>query len=63
MNCANGGNNKFLNFPAFMADGRNFAEWMPQAVVNNNIRKREGILTNWQYRKFLQSNSSRDTDA
>lgn len=57
-NCYSGGNNKYLNFPANMNDGRAFSEWRPEAVVNNNIRKKNNINTNWNYRKYLQQNSN-----
>ena len=36
-----------------MADGRNFADWQPGAVINERIRQAEHIQTNWQYRKYL----------
>ena len=39
-----------------MADGRNFASWQPEAVVNDRIQKQEGIQTNWGYRQYMQRN-------
>jgi hypothetical protein len=39
-----------------MADGRNWAQWQPDAVVNNRIQKQEGITNNWNYRQYLQQN-------
>jgi hypothetical protein len=37
-----------------MSDGRNYATWQPDAVVNERIQKQEGIQNNWQYRQYLQ---------
>ena len=57
MNCTRGNNNQYYNFPPNMNDGRNFAEWQPEAVLNTTIREKHNIKTNWDYRKFLQKNS------
>jgi len=54
--CYSGSNNIHFNFPPIMADGRNFAQWQPDAVVNNRIQKQEGITNNWNYRQYLQQN-------
>ena len=55
--CYSGSNNIHFNFPPIMADGRNFATWQPEAVVNNRIRKNENIQSNWQYRQYLTNNA------
>ena len=55
--CYSGSNNIHFNFPPIMADGRNYASWQPEAVVNQRIQKTEGIKSNWAYRQFLQHNS------
>jgi hypothetical protein len=39
-----------------MNDGRNYATWQADAVVNERIQTNEGIQTNWGYRQFLQRN-------
>jgi hypothetical protein len=39
-----------------MADGRNYASWQPDAVINERIQKQEGIQNNWSYRQYLQNN-------
>ena len=39
-----------------MSDGRNFAQWQPDALVNERIQRQEGIQSNWQYRQYLQKN-------
>ncbi len=54
--CYSGSNNIDFNFPPIMKDGRNFATWQPDAVVNERIQKKEGIQSNWAYRQFLQKN-------
>jgi hypothetical protein len=54
--CYSGSNNIHFNFPPIMADGRNFASWQPEAVVNDRIQKQEGIKTNWGYRQYMQRN-------
>ena len=41
-----------------MADGRNYTNWQPGAAINESIRARENINTNWDYRAYLQQNAS-----
>ena len=55
--CYSGSNNIHFGFPPIMTDGRNYATWQPQAVVNNEIRQRENIKTNWEYRQYLTNNA------
>ena len=55
--CYSASNNIDFNYPPIMADGRNYASWQPESVINKRIQKEEGIQTNWQYRKFLQNNA------
>ncbi len=54
--CYSGSNNIDFNFPPIMNDGRNYAMWQPDAVVNERIQMKEGIQSNFAYRKFLQQN-------
>ena len=54
--CYSGSNNIDFNFPPIMADGRNYASWQPDAVINERIQREEDIKTNWGYRQFLQKN-------
>lgn len=51
-------NNIHFDSPAIMADGRTYSNWQPCAVLNENIRIRENIKTNWDYRNYLQSNAN-----
>jgi len=55
-NCYSASNNYNFNFPAIMADGRNWNQWQPDAVINNRIQTKEGIQSNWAYRQYLQNN-------
>ena len=54
--CYSGSNNIHFNYPPIMTDGRNYASWQPDAVINQRIQKQEGINNNWNYRMFLQNN-------
>jgi hypothetical protein len=54
--CYSGSNNIHFDFPPIMMDGRNFSSWQPEAVINNNIQQSESITSNWEYRKYMQSN-------
>ena len=54
--CYSGSNNIHFNVPPIMADGRNYASWQPEAVINERIQKQEGIQSNWAYRNYLQNN-------
>jgi hypothetical protein len=51
-------NNIHFNSPALMSDGRNYSSWQPTAVLNDQIRAREHIKTNWDYRAYLQKNAT-----
>lgn len=54
--CYSGSNNIHFDFPPIMADGRNYASWQPEAVINKRIQRKENITSNWQYRQFLTNN-------
>ena len=55
--CYSGSNNIHFDFPPIMSDGRNFASWQPEAVINERIQKQENINSSWQYRQFLTNNA------
>ena len=59
MACYNGSNNQYYNFPPFMNDGRNFTDLRPEAIINENIKSKQNINTNWKYRRYLQENSNK----
>lgn len=48
--------NVHQNMPPRMSDGRNFVNYQPAAVVNETLRRKEHIESNWNYRKYLQAN-------
>ena len=54
--CYSGSNNIDFNFPPLMTDGRNYASWQPEAVINERIQQKEGIKSNWQYRQYITEN-------
>ena len=56
--CYSGSNNIHFNFPPIMADGRIYSNWKPDAEVNENIQKKEGINTSWKYRQYLTNNAT-----
>jgi hypothetical protein len=43
--------------PPMMSDGRNYASWQPESVINSKIQKQEGLKSNWDYRQYLQNNA------
>ena len=51
-------NNIHFDYPAKMEDGRVYANWQPTAVINEQLRKREMLNTNWDYRAYLQKNAT-----
>ena len=51
--CYSGSNNIEFNFPPIMSDGRNYATWQPEAVVNKRIQQMEHIKSNWSYREYM----------
>lgn len=54
-----GTNNIHFNMPPLMNDGRNFASWQPEAVINQQLQKEAGIHSNWSYREYLQKNANK----
>lgn len=54
--CYSGSNNIHYEEPPLMMDGRNYASWQPEAVVNKKIQNTENIYTNWNYRQYMQKN-------
>ena len=56
--CYSGSNNIHFDFPPIMDDGRTYAGYIPEAVINNKIIKENNISTNAQYRNFLVTNTN-----
>ena len=55
--CKSGSNNIHFDFPPIMHDGRNYATWQPGSKISDDIRKAQGITSNWQYRAYMQNNA------
>lgn len=55
--CYAGSNNIHYNFPSMMSDGRNYTVLEPQVVIDKQIQNEENIKSNFEYRKYLQSNA------
>jgi hypothetical protein len=51
-------NNAHPNLPPMMSDGRNFANLLPDELINDSIKREAGITSNWDYRRYLQNNAS-----
>jgi len=55
--CTSGSNNIHFDFPPIMSDGRNYADWQPGAVINEELRNSANIKSNSEYRKYLTANA------
>ena len=55
--CYSGSNNIHFDYPPIMNDGRNFATWVPANEVSENIRTKENIQNNNDYRQYLVNNA------
>lgn len=52
-------NNRYKTFPPLMKDGRSIiSTWQPESYINNGLIKMNNIQSNWQYRRFIQSNAN-----
>ena len=53
-----GANNKYPEFPPLMSDGRSvIGSWQPESTENANLIEGNNIKSNWEYRRYLTSNS------
>jgi len=57
MNCYKSSNNKFLNSPARMSDGRTFTDYRPNYEINRHIINNNKIENTHKYRMFLNRNA------
>ena len=55
--CYNVSNNIHFNFPPFMNDGRNYSSYIPGTTMDKEIKERQNIKTNSDYRAYLQNNA------
>tara|TARA_Y100001970_G_C14216765_1_gene850138 strand:+ start:600 stop:1133 length:534 start_codon:yes stop_codon:yes gene_type:complete len=60
--CLKTSNNKYLNSPALMADGRNFTDYRQSGVVNNLLRTKSNSFNSHEYRMFLTRNAKQIID-
>lgn len=54
--CFAGSNNTNFGSPALMNDGR-FSNWNQDAAINQQIKTKNDITTNYKYRQFLVNNT------
>lgn len=53
-------NNKYVEFPPLMADGRSVtASYQPESAINNDIIMQNNIKSNWEYRQYLTKNAQK----
>jgi hypothetical protein len=55
-NCNKTSDNKYLECPAVMEDGRAFTDYRQSDSVNEMIRNGNKVMTNFEYRNFLINN-------
>ncbi len=41
------------NYSLIMSDKRAFSSWQPNSEINEELRKKANITSNWDYRKYL----------
>lgn len=56
--CYKTSDNKFMDCPPRMADGRHFTDYRPNCHTNNLLRADNEIGNSFQYRSFLAENAS-----
>lgn len=56
-------NNQYPKFPPMMADGRAVvSSWLPESAINDHLIKKNGIQSNWEYRRYLTDNGYKITE-
>jgi len=55
--CYKGSNNIHFNFPPLMNDSRNVSDYQPGATLDESLKRKANIITNSDYRKYLQKNA------
>lgn len=56
-------NNLYLHHPPIMHDGRNYATYRPDEVLNQEILVDNKIMSNNDYRDFLKNNATKFIEA
>jgi len=60
--CFKTSNNKFVNLPPRMDDGRHFTDYRPNCVVNGNLKVENKVLNSYEYRMYLTQNATKIMD-
>lgn len=60
--CGKTSNNKYLNCPARSYAGGMFTDWRPNCDVENALRMKNGLHSNYAYRQFLIHNAEKLMD-
>ena len=55
--CYKGSNNIHFNYPAIMTDSRLFSQYETGASFDNKLKKEHKIVSNNDYRHYLQNNA------
>jgi hypothetical protein len=55
--CYKASNNIHQGFPALMSEGNYVTDWNSACKINDELKKRAGIRTNYQYRQYLINNA------
>lgn len=57
--CDKTSNNKYLDCPPRMSDGRHFTDYRPSCHTNNLIRANNAVMNSYEYRLFLTRNANK----
>ena len=60
--CYKTSNNKYVNCPALLSDGRIFTDYRPNCHVNNLVRANNNLTNSFQARMFLTNNATKLMD-
>ena len=50
-------NNKYMNYPAKMNDGRLFTDYGPNVKLNTDMKNKNKITSSYEYRQYLMKNA------
>ena len=57
--CGKTSNNKYLNCPARSYAGGMFTDYRPNCDMENSLRMKNGLRSNYEYRQFLINNAEK----
>jgi len=55
--CYSASNNIHFNYPPIMMDGRNYGTNLSHSIINDKIKFKNNIKSNYSYRQFLIKNA------